>query len=141
MSDTPRTDAAVRHEGEPDSPLVWADFARTLERACAEREERIAVLEEDNRALRGSDSANVRWGKSIKRIQRLEATLRTEHNAREKAEREVERLREAIFWALGCGDWPERREGQGAFYWRSELIERAGITAEEIAAQVKGEGA
>lgn len=43
---------------------------------------------------------------------------------------ERDRAREAIAWACGeVGEWPERKVGQGAFYWRSELRKRAGIPA------------
>lgn len=44
------------------------------------------------------------------------------------AEARAERLREAILWALGqIGEWPERKPGEGAFYWRKELRRRAGL--------------
>jgi hypothetical protein len=50
-----------------------------------------------------------------------------------RAEARVKELEEAIFWALGChGAWPERQEGQGKFYWRVELGDRAGLSAERI---------
>lgn len=38
------------------------------------------------------------------------------------------RYEKAIVWALGAGeDFPVRREGQGAYWWRMELAERAGL--------------
>jgi hypothetical protein len=41
---------------------------------------------------------------------------------------ERDRLLSAIRWALGIdGDFPERQEGQGLFWWRRELLERAGL--------------
>jgi hypothetical protein len=44
------------------------------------------------------------------------------------AEARAERLREAILWADGrIGEWPERQPGEGAFYWRKELMRRAGL--------------
>jgi len=36
---TPLTDAAKLPDGEYRGPLIWADFARTLERSLAERTE------------------------------------------------------------------------------------------------------
>lgn len=39
---------------------------------------------------------------------------------------EVERLREAIAWALGeVGDFRHREPGEGAYWWRTELRRRA----------------
>lgn len=57
-------------------------------------------------------------------------------------EAEVARLRDAILWACGVrGEFPIRREGQGAYYWRKELRERAGISDAELnAAALRGEG-
>lgn len=40
---------------------------------------------------------------------------------------ENERLRGAILWALGYGDFSERQPGQGAYWWRIELAQRAAI--------------
>lgn len=43
-------------------------------------------------------------------------------------EAENKRLREAIRWALGeNGDFRYREEGEGQFWWRKELRERAGL--------------
>ena len=43
-----------------------------------------------------------------------------------KAMSEVTRLREAIRWALGeLGEFAERPEGAGKYWWRSELRNRA----------------
>ena len=37
-------------------------------------------------------------------------------------------LGRAINWALGCeGDFAARKDGQGAYYWRKELADRAGL--------------
>ena len=50
---------------------------------------------------------------------------------------EIERLRAriaelegAVVWALGYTDFRERREGEGAYWWRKELRERAGMNDE-----------
>lgn len=52
------------------------------------------------------------------------ATL-DEYHANEQRCRIFE-LERAINWALGCeGDFAARREGQGAYYWRKELADRA----------------
>lgn len=50
---------------------------------------------------------------------------------------EVARLRAAIEWAMGGpgSDFRERREGEGAYYWRKELAERAGCRWEDGAYQ------
>jgi hypothetical protein len=59
-------------------------------------------------------------------------SLRRKCELCERDERIAE-LEEAVFWALGChGVWPERQEGQGKFYWRIELGDRAGLSAERI---------
>lgn len=44
---------------------------------------------------------------------------------------ENERLREAISWALGETDFRPRKEGEGAYWWRKELRERAALQAGE----------
>ena len=37
-------------------------------------------------------------------------------------------LHNAILWALGCnGDFPQRQDGQGAYWWRHELRRRCGV--------------
>jgi hypothetical protein len=51
---------------------------------------------------------------------------------RDQARAEVERLTDAINWALGVtmpdGSFiPAREEGQGSYYWRPELMRRAGL--------------
>ena len=52
---------------------------------------------------------------------------------RDELRAEIERLREAIFWACGMsGSFPSRRDGQGQFWWRRGLRERAGISVSEI---------
>jgi hypothetical protein len=48
----------------------------------------------------------------------------------EQAEAENKRLRKAILWADGqVDDFRARREGEGAYWWRRELMERAGLRA------------
>lgn len=37
----------------------------------------------------------------------------------------AERAEAAIRWALGYEDFPERKPGQGAYWWRTELRDRA----------------
>lgn len=50
-----------------------------------------------------------------------------ESMGRTKAERIIQ-LENAIRWALGeNGDFPPREEGQGAYWWRTELRRRAGL--------------
>jgi hypothetical protein len=40
----------------------------------------------------------------------------------------IQQLEGAIRWACGeIGEFPPRKEGQGAFWWRSELRRRAGM--------------
>lgn len=42
--------------------------------------------------------------------------------AREEGRREAEAKFWPIFlWLLGYTDWPERKPGEGAFYWRTKL--------------------
>lgn len=41
---------------------------------------------------------------------------------------ENEKLRSAIEWALGVGDgFDPRKDGEGAYWWRKGLAERAGL--------------
>lgn len=43
-----------------------------------------------------------------------------------KLERRMKKLESAIRWALGeKGDFPQRQDGQGAYWWRTELRRRA----------------
>lgn len=42
------------------------------------------------------------------------------------------RMERAILWALGTSDFPSRKEGQGAYWWRTELQKRAGITGDQV---------
>ena len=42
-------------------------------------------------------------------------------------DREIERLRAGITWALGYTDFRPRKPGEGAYWWRKELRERAGL--------------
>lgn len=51
----------------------------------------------------------------------------------ERAEAEAARYREAILWACGIrGEFRCRRPEDGAFWWRKELRERAGISSDEL---------
>ena len=44
--------------------------------------------------------------------------------------REIRKLQMAVRWALGeVGDFPMRQEGQGAYWWRTELRRRAGMSS------------
>jgi hypothetical protein len=50
-----------------------------------------------------------------------------------EANRRTEELEAAIFWACGVnGTFPPRQDGEGAYWWRTELRERAGISSEEL---------
>lgn len=52
--------------------------------------------------------------------------------AMKAAVRELRRLQMAVRWALGeVGDFPMRQEGQGAYWWRTELRKRAGLSPNE----------
>jgi hypothetical protein len=43
-------------------------------------------------------------------------------------EKRIQQLEGAIRWACGeVGEFSPRKEGQGAFWWRSELRRRAGM--------------
>ena len=56
---------------------------------------------------------------------RLRVSLRHERDA---ALARVETLLDALNWAMGAnGTFPFREEGQGAYWWRTELRERAGL--------------
>lgn len=49
-----------------------------------------------------------------------------------EALREIRRLRRAVRWALGeNGDFAQRPDGAGAYWWRTELRRRAGMSPNE----------
>lgn len=44
------------------------------------------------------------------------------------AEARLAQANEALLWANGeNGEWPDRKPGEGAFYWRKEMMRRAGF--------------
>lgn len=50
--------------------------------------------------------------------------------------RQAGKMREALLWAYGMGDdFPDRQPGEGAFWWRSELADRAPFLIEEVIAR------
>jgi len=41
---------------------------------------------------------------------------------------EIKKLKKAVLWALGSeSDFKQRKEGEGAYWWRKELRKRAGL--------------
>lgn len=61
-----------------------------------------------------------------------------ETNPRGTMER-LERLEEAIEWALGYTSFRPRENGEGAYWWRAELRKRAGISDfDYVASRRKG---
>lgn len=67
-------------------------------------------------------------------IERLRSrNIETVYQENRALEEEIERLREAIFWACGVnGTFRLREDGEGQFWWRKELRELAGISGEEL---------
>lgn len=56
-----------------------------------------------------------------------------DHDAAMKTLRdERDRLARAIVWALGYTDFRAREQGEGAYWWRTELRLRAKLTGEQI---------
>lgn len=54
--------------------------------------------------------------------------------------KEIRRLRRAVKWALGeNGDFPIRQDGQGAYWWRTELRRRAGMSPNDQAQALRPE--
>lgn len=53
-------------------------------------------------------------------------------------EAENRKLRAAIAWALGYSDFRMREEGEGAFWWRKELQQRAGLTQADCEQAING---
>ena len=89
--------------------------------------ERIKRLERER------DEAETALSKNIMAIKALERELAEKDKRIEELERECERLRETIFWACGVnGTFRLRADGEGLYWWRRELRERAGISAEEM---------
>lgn len=78
---------------------------------------KVAELEDDKRCLTVANEAMTNQANN--------AITRAE-----RAEAERDKLKAAIRWALGYEDWPERKDGEGAFYWRKELRRRADFQRE-----------
>lgn len=50
----------------------------------------------------------------------------------DERDRVIRKFEEAIAWALGeADDFPHRREGEGAYWWRTELRKRANTARSE----------
>jgi hypothetical protein len=80
------------------------------------------------------------WSSLNEAMERLDAALT--RTGGEPVARE-HRLAAAIVWALGYTDFRSRREGEGAYWWRTELADRSGLTNEECnaIAAIQGEAA
>jgi hypothetical protein len=80
---------------------------------------RASLLKQAQEHIRAQDA-------EIARIQQsqFDWTQRAMHYAEECSQ-----LKDAIRWALGeTNDFPPREPGQGAFWWRTELRRRSGLT-------------
>lgn len=65
-------------------------------------------------------------------LETAEACMTFNWELKKAEESRAEQYSEAILWALGeNGDFPPRKEEQGAYWWRKELRHRAGMTANE----------
>jgi hypothetical protein len=53
-------------------------------------------------------------------------------NAAAAALRDADKMREAIFWALGANGPFQQAKGRPRYWWRNELMKRAGISAQEL---------
>lgn len=71
------------------------------------------------------------------RVRMLENALRETRTTYEsicnRMKAEHQKRLEAIHWALGVnGEFRTRGEDEGPYYWRNELLERSGITGDEL---------
>lgn len=91
------------------------------------RTEEIAPLHEQHQRMKGEIDE---WRTVTERFDMLKAELRDK-------EQQLQAAREAIMWALGYWSFRARKDGEGPYYWRKELRERAfpnGITEQDIKA-------
>lgn len=105
-------------------------------------EAKVAVLKGECQSLRNL------WGEHVEELTKMRDEARedcarilgerddarsdeaAQANRAEAAEAQVERLKGVILWADGQnGEWPERKPGEGAYYWRKELMRRAALEA------------
>ena len=104
---TPEREAELRSLGTTETPVavLWED-ARDLLAECDR-------LRAENASL---------W-ETLNRIGDERQAFCYERN---EARAENAALREAIAWALGeSGNFPPREDGEGAYWWRTELRKRA----------------
>lgn len=67
-------------------------------------------------------------GSSVSAAQRAAVEIKHLRKKLESAESALRAQQDAIRWALGeLGDFPARQEGQGAYWWRTELRRRAAM--------------
>ena len=67
-----------------------------------------------------------------RRVDELEAREVDVVLLRDDLDAERDRLARAIVWALGYTDFRAREQGEGAYWWRTELRLRAKLTGEQI---------
>lgn len=86
MSDTPRTDAACFAvvSNDPKSVVVWADFARQLERENAALREKNAEWREMIREAVFDNNDILYWIRGARRV--LLSEVEKDHAARKKAQ-------------------------------------------------------
>jgi hypothetical protein len=102
-------------------------------RYCRERQLKASLLREQELKELLGEAANAiarHWDitdQAAKDVA-LKARAAVDGQIKTSLERE-ERLLSAINWAQGCGDgeFRERKQGEGAYWWRKELADRAGI--------------
>ncbi|MEI6165903.1 MAG: hypothetical protein WCS52_01795 [bacterium] len=59
-------------------------------------------------------------------------------DALHKSQKREKEFRKAIMWALGVnGEFPVRTDGAGPYWWRMELMRRAGVSIQELNRQAK----
>lgn len=148
-------DLLISKEG-PDS-FWWAKACARVqgERDALQREnqvqdEQIERLERENQEWKialtnltpgGSEYANdsARCARYVQEAR--ESTMeviKKFKRERDEAKRALAAVRAAIVWALGYTDFPSRKEGEGAYWWRPELRRRSGITQEQIEQALAG---
>jgi hypothetical protein len=143
-----------RDQGRHNAALIaWivTNARSLLERAkeCEAAEETIRLLRRDWESAEQDAAQAKAKCEALERERDYwleESRLRLLQAAKFEAERdrlraEVERRNAAIAWALGYTTFPERQPGQGAYWWRTELRQRSGITDADIANTVESPGA
>jgi len=74
-------------------------------------------------------------------IQAMELALEKKNDKLATAQAQLKRLGDIIVWALGYTDFAERKDGQGAYWWRTEMrakLDKAGFKVNQAKQALEG---